>query len=165
MKTNVNVQENVISMHIDCDEQCNGVQIKHIMIYAAIFDPYEIDDVDFDYEEDLAVYWEVEEEIDSTQDMCTNGLLMRDPNGTSKTTQTMNNFYWGNAYTDRLKQILLENGFSEEAVEDVCTSEWGMQEAGRISFDAYKLAREIVARFLTEEHKKQLNEMYDFNTF
>jgi len=57
----------------------------------------------------------------------------------------MSEFYSEDAFTAELKTILLECGFSEFAVEDVCTSESGMQDEGRASYDAFAIADEVRA--------------------
>jgi hypothetical protein len=70
---------------------------------------------------------------------------MRDNADTNSNTQTMQEFYWEDAFADTLNNILLENGFSKQAVADVSTSEWGMQDAGRASYDAFEIAAEMLA--------------------
>ena len=57
----------------------------------------------------------------------------------------MGEFYSEDAFTEDLKLILAECGFSEFAVNDVCTSESGMQDEGRASYDAYCIADEVRA--------------------
>jgi hypothetical protein len=56
----------------------------------------------------------------------------------------MGKFYWDGEFTETLQQILTDNGFSASAVADVCTSEWGMQDEGRASYDAYTLGEELL---------------------
>ena len=72
---------------------------------------------------DLAVYWEADSDADAV----------------------MEAFYWENEFTDTLKQIIRDAGFSDAAADDICTSEWGMQDEGRASYDAYTLGEEIAA--------------------
>ena len=38
-----------------------------------------------------------------------------------------------------------QNGFSAAAAADVCGSEWGMQDVGRASYDAWEIANECLA--------------------
>ena len=70
---------------------------------------------------------------------------MRDIHDSNNNTETMGAFYWDGEFTSTLHTLLLENGFSTAAVEDVCTSEWGMQDVGRASYDAFALNTEILA--------------------
>ena len=61
-------------------------------------------------------------------------------------------FYWENEFTEQLKELLAEVGFSDDAIEDVCTSEWGMQDVGRASYDAYTCGEEMLAQHnITQE--------------
>ena len=59
-------------------------------------------------------------------------------------TQTKEMFYYQNKFTKTLQNILQNCGFSKEACNDVCTSEYGMQDIGRASYDADKLTKEIL---------------------
>jgi hypothetical protein len=72
-------------------------------------------------------------------------LLMRNNSATDNVTETMQEFYWEHAFEDTLATILADAGFSTEAVEDVFTSEWGMQDEGRASYDANAIAEEMLA--------------------
>jgi len=65
----------------------------------------------------------------------------------------MGQFYWESAFDEQLQQLLKQNGFSAAAAEDVCTSEWGMQDVGRASYDAFAVAEEMLAA-----HNLQLEE-------
>ena len=53
--------------------------------------------------------------------------------------------YTNDAYKVRIVQLLTENGVSIDAANDVCTSEAGMQEEGRASYDAIDLGEEVAA--------------------
>jgi len=70
---------------------------------------------------------------------------MRNNNATDNVTETMQEFYWENCFAAELEAILLAAGFSTEAAADVCTSEWGMQDEGRASYDANCIAEEMLA--------------------
>jgi hypothetical protein len=70
---------------------------------------------------------------------------MRDTSDSNNNTATMGEFYWENCFATQLEAILLAAGFSTEAVADVCTSEWGMQDVGRASYDANCIAEEMLA--------------------
>jgi len=94
------------------------------------------------YAGDLAVNWKAVD--DSNYNDGNSTLLMRNIHDNNTNTQTMSAFYWDGEFTDTLDSILLANGFSSEAVADVCTSEWGMQDVGRASYDAFALAEEML---------------------
>ena len=91
---------------------------------------------------DLAVLWEA---VDDSNYADNTTLLMRDANDKNDNTATMGAFYWENAFDETLTDLLLQNGFSESAANDVCTSEWGMQEVGYASYDANLIAQEMLA--------------------
>jgi len=59
--------------------------------------------------------------------------------------EIMNAFYTDDAFEERIVQLLIANGVSADAANDVCTSESGMQEEGRASYDAGWLAVEAAA--------------------
>ena len=116
----------------------NGRKVTLIALYA-----------DADYTGDLAVCWEEEDDSDYVHNTT---LLMRDTNDTNTNTETMGLFYWENEFTEQLKELLAEVGFSDDAIEDVCTSEWGMQDVGRASYDAYACGEEMLAQHnITQE--------------
>ena len=71
-------------------------------------------------------------------------LLMRNNNATDNVTETMGQFYWEHCFDTQLAHILSDAGFSAEACGDVCTSEWGMQDEGRASYDANAIAEEML---------------------
>jgi hypothetical protein len=60
----------------------------------------------------------------------------------------MNMFYWHDAYTGTLQDKLVAAGFSANAAHNVATSEWGMQDVERASYDAYTIADEVRAAML-----------------
>lgn len=91
---------------------------------------------------DLAVAWDAED--DSTYKHNT-ALLMRDMRDSNNNTETMGLFYWEHEFDATLKQLLVEAGFSAAAAADVCTSEWGMQDVGRASYDANLIAEEVLS--------------------
>ena len=111
----------------------NGHAIESVTMY-----------VDSDCMGDLAVNWKYDESdtegyVESTM------LLMRNTGSDDNVTQTMGQFYWDNCFTATLVQILLNAGFSTSAANDVCTSEWGMQDEGRASYDANLIGEEMLA--------------------
>lgn len=77
---------------------------------------------------DLAVTWETEVALTEEQEQ-----------------EVCDMFYSAEVFTDDLREHLLEAGFSADAVEDIYTSEEGMQQAGRASYDAHGIAAEILA--------------------
>ena len=109
----------------------NGRKVQSVTLYT-----------DADCVGDLAVNWEEEDDSNYVHN---SSMLMRDNADTNSNTQTMQEFYWEDAFADTLNNILLENGFSKQAVADVSTSEWGMQDAGRASYDAYEISAEMLA--------------------
>ena len=101
----------------------------------------EVDGDEF-YCGDLAVLWTAAD--DSNYEDNTS-LLMRDTEDTTDNTATMGAFYWEGEFTMQLMLVLEQNGFSAAAAEDICTSEWGMQDVGRASYDANLIAEEMLA--------------------
>jgi len=91
---------------------------------------------------DMGVLWEADNDADYTHNTT---LLMRDIHSDDANTDTMGKFYWDGEFTDTLRKLLFEAGFSTDAANDVDTSEWGMQEAGRASYDANLCGNEILA--------------------
>jgi len=133
---NFNSAENSVQLHIDLAQQnltVNNSKIESITMYA---DEY--------CAGDLAVNWEAADDADYVESEM---LLMRNNADTNSNTQTMQEFYWEDAFADTLQNILFENGFSKQAIADISTSEWGMQDAGRASYDAYEIAAEMLAMF------------------
>ena len=133
--TNFNADENSVQLHIDLADKnysVNAHAVESITMYA-----------DADCYGDLAVNWKYEESdndgyVESTM------LLMRNNNSDDNVTETMGQFYWESAFDEELASILADAGFSREAVADVCTSEWGMQDEGRASYDANCIAEEML---------------------
>jgi len=133
--TNFNADENSVQLHIDLADKnysVNGHAVESITMYA-----------DADCYGDLAVNWKYEESdndgyVESTM------LLMRNKNSDDDVTETMGQFYWENCFSTQLAHILSDAGFSKEAIEDVFTSEWGMQDEGRASYDANCIAEEML---------------------
>ena len=130
-----NAADNSVQLEINLADKnytVNAHAVESVTLYA-----------DADCYGDLAVNWEYAEAdsagyVDSV-------MLMRNNNATDNTTETMQEFYWEHAFDDTLQTILLAAGFSTEAVADVCTSEWGMQDEGRASYDANCIAEEMLA--------------------
>tara|TARA_B110000046_G_scaffold163683_1_gene178788 strand:+ start:42 stop:503 length:462 start_codon:yes stop_codon:yes gene_type:complete len=132
--TTRNTADNSVELDIDLAAKnyvVNGRKVQSITLYA-----------DADCYGDLAVNWEEEEDSNYVHNT---SMLMRDTNDTTNNTATMGEFYWEHAFDNTLHSILSEYGFSAQAVADVCTSEWGMQDVGRASYDANCIAEEMLA--------------------
>lgn len=97
------------------------------------------------YDSDLAVNYNIDklQNDETAQTMGT--MLLRNLNSNDEVTQVMSEFYWEHSYDDELAEILLSAGFSASAVAEVRSSEWGMQDAGRASYDANSIADEVRA--------------------
>ena len=95
------------------------------------------------YDSDLAVNYSIDklQNDETAQTMGT--MLLRNLNSNDEVTAVMSEFYWEHSYDDELKEILLSAGFSASAVAEVRTSEWGMQDEGRASYDASEIADEV----------------------
>ena len=136
--TNFNSADNSVQLEIDVADKnltVNAHAIDSITMYA--------DTVCIG---DLAVNWKYAE-TDNAGYVDSPMLLMRNNNATDNITETMQEFYWENCFATELETILLAAGFSTEAVADVCTSEWGMQDEGRASYDANAIAEEMFATY------------------
>ena len=134
--TNFNADEKSVQLEIDVADRnltVNGHAVDYISMYT-----------DTDCMGDLAVNWKYEE-TDNEGYVENAMLLMRNNSATDNVTETMQQFYWEDCFADTLAQILTEAGFSTEAVADVFTSEWGMQDEGRASYDANCIAEEMFA--------------------
>ena len=136
--TTLDKADNSVQLEIDVADKnltVNAHAIDSITMYA-----------DADCYGDLAVNWKYAE-TDNTGYVDAPMLLMRNNNATDNITETMQEFYWENCFATELETILLAAGFSTEAVADVCTSEWGMQDEGRASYDANAIAEEMFAAY------------------
>jgi Asp-tRNA(Asn)/Glu-tRNA(Gln) amidotransferase B subunit len=128
--------DNSVTLHIDLQQhnlQVNGRTVQSITMYA-----------DAECSGDLAVNWEEEDDSNYVHN---SSMLMRDIGDSNNNTETMGQFYWEHAFDDTLHTILQQHGFSKAAAEDVCTSEWGMQDVGRASYDAYDIAEQMLAAY------------------
>lgn len=117
----------------------NNAKIESITQYISV------DEINGElYCGDLAVNWEAQD--DSNYEDGNSMLLMRNIHDKNYNTETMSAFYWDGEFTETLQSILKENGFSEKSVADVGTSEWGMQDVGRASYDAFELGEEVLQK-------------------
>ena len=136
---NVTRTEDGLALNIAVNEKFAGVTVTSITMHIGT----ECDD-EYWGDGDLAVNWATTG-LQNTGGGDMGMLLMRGSNDEVGT--VMGRFYWDNGFTARLRKILIANGFSKEAANDVSTSEWGMQDEGRASYDAYAIADEIRAAF------------------
>lgn len=113
-------------LNIPIDETFNGVFINSITMFVAA---------------------EAEDDWYGDSDL---GVAYSTPNADSyeQTVDTMGMFYWHDAYTSTLQDKLVAAGFSVTAARNVATSEWGMQDVERASYDAYTIADEVRAAML-----------------
>ena len=134
--------EDGVLFTIDVNEQFEGVLVESISMFVST-DAEEFAANEFWADGDLAVNWSVDglSNDETAQTMGT--LLLRNIHSEDDVTKVMGKFYWDNGFTARLREIMLAHGFSKTAVEDITTSEWGMQDEGRASYDAYEIANEI----------------------
>lgn len=116
------------------------VTVESVTMYVGL-----VEEDGYYYDSDLAVNYSIDklQNDETAQTMGT--LLLRNLNSNDEVTQVMSEFYWEHSYDAELRDILLEAGFSADAVADVCTSEWGMQDEGRASYDANSIADEVRA--------------------
>ena len=117
------------------NEQCGNYTVESIDFYVA-------KDAD-EGSGDLAVSYDISglQNDETAQTMGT--LLLRNIHSDDEVTVAMGHFYWDGAFTERLQEIIANAGFA--SASDITTSEWGMQDEGRASYDAYDLADEIRA--------------------
>ena len=131
-KQYITEDEDGYSLCINVNEQCGNYTVESINFFVA---------KDADYgTSDLAVCYDIStlQNDETAQTMGT--LLLRNLHSDDEVTTAMGHFYWEGAFTQRLNAILAERGFTANTVH---TSEWGMQDEGRASYDAYELADEI----------------------
>ena len=116
------------------------VTVESVTMYVGL-----VEEDGYYYDSDLAVNYSIDklQNDETAQTMGT--LLLRNLNSNDEVTEVMSEFYWEHSYDAELRDILLEAGFSADAVADVCTSEWGMQDEGRASYDANSIADEVRA--------------------
>ena len=136
IKNYTTLENNSVQLYIDLADKnyvVNGHAVECVTMFA-----------DTDCIGDLAVNWKYEES-DNAEYVDNTMLLMRNTDSDDTVTQTMGEFYWEHCFDETLVQILTDAGFSNAAAADVCTSEWGMQDEGRASYDANAIAEEMFA--------------------
>jgi hypothetical protein len=126
--------EDGYEIEIALNEQCGNYTVESINFYVAK-----------DAEEgcgDLAVSYDISNLQNDESARTAGMLLLRNVHSDDEVTTAMGHFYWEGAFTERLNEILADCGFT---ACNATTSEWGMQDEGRASYDAYDLADEIRA--------------------
>lgn len=118
----------------DKNIMCAGVKVLSIGLYV----------VD-DYEGDLYVNWDMQGLQNDETARTAGNLLLRNVHSNDDVTQVMGKFYWEHAFDEQLRALLVDCGFSATAAAEVSGSEWGMQDEGRASYDAYAIADEVRA--------------------
>jgi hypothetical protein len=92
---------------------------------------------------DMYVCWDMEGLQNDETARTAGMLLLRNLHSEDDVTKVMGEFYWEDAFTEQLQSILVDCGFSAEAADCVSTSEWGMQDEERASYDANAIADEM----------------------
>ena len=132
-KQYITEDEDGYNLCINVNEQCGNYTVESINFFVG---------KDADYgTSDLAVCYDIStlQNDETAQTMGT--LLLRNMHSDDEVTTAMGHFYWDDAFTARLREIVAACGFA--SASDITTSEWGMQDEGRASYDAYDLADEI----------------------
>ena len=136
-KQYITEDEDGYSLCINVNEKCGDYTVESINFFVAKDEEYGTSD--------LAVCYDIStlqnDETAQTIKAGTHEILVRNLHSDDEVTKAMGHFYWDGAFTARLNEILAECGF----VNTAHTSEWGMQDEGRASYDAYDLADEIRA--------------------
>ena len=132
--------EDGYNLCINVNEQCDNYTVESITMFISNVNEAEDGDEACYYDGDLAVNYNIDalQNDETAQTMGT--LLLRNIHSEDEVTAVMGQFYWEGAFTARLNAILAERGFTANTVH---TSEWGMQDEGRASYDACELADEV----------------------
>jgi hypothetical protein len=137
-KQYITEDEDGYNLCINVNEQCGNYTVESIDMFIA-------KDAD-EGSGDLAVSYDIStlqnNETAQTIKAGTHEILVRNLHSDDEVTKAMGHFYWDDAFTARLNEILAQHGFTANTAH---TSEWGMQDEGRASYDAYDLADEIRA--------------------
>ena len=128
----------------DKNIMCAGVKVLEVGMYVSTVNEGDADDVMY-CDGDLYVSWDMEGLQNDETARTAGMLLLRNLHSEDDVTKVMGEFYWQHAFDAELANILMQAGFSAEAANSVHTSEWGMQDEGRASYDAYSIADEVRA--------------------
>jgi hypothetical protein len=119
-------------LEIAVNEKFAGVRVDSITMYVG--------EDEEGGDGDLAVNWSTEG-LENTGGGDMGVLIMRGDD--DEVGEVMGEFYWQDGYTKRLAELLVAAGFSAEVADAVGTSEWGMQDEGRASYDAAEVAEAV----------------------
>jgi hypothetical protein len=133
-KQYITEDEDGYNLCINVNEQCGNYTVESIDMFIA-------KDAD-EGSGDLAVSYDISTLQNNETAQTMGMLLLRNIDSDDEVTKAMGHFYWDDAFTARLNEILAQHGFTANTAH---TSEWGMQDEGRASYDAYELADEIRA--------------------
>ena len=135
-----------ISFTVDVSDKniiCAGVKVLEVGMYASTQNDVDEGEEACYCDGDMYVLWDMEGLQNDETARTAGMLLLRNLHSDDDVTAVMGEFYWQHAFDAELAQILVDCGFSAEAANSVSTSEWGMQDEGRASYDAYSIADEI----------------------
>lgn len=132
-----------INFSIDVNEVHCGVLVESIDMFVST----QCEDGEYWGDGDLAVCWSMEGLVNNESARTAGSLLLRNMHSDDDVTRVMGEFYWEQGFNERLREILIAHGFSAEAATGVYGSEWGMQDEGRASYDAYSIADEVREHF------------------
>ena len=133
VKQYITETEDGYNLCINVNEQCGNYTVESIDMFVAKDDE--------DCSGDLAVSYDISNLQNDETAQTMGMLLLRNMHSDDEVTTAMGHFYWDGAFTARLREIIANAGFA--SASDITTSEWGMQDEGRASYDAYDLADEI----------------------
>lgn len=141
-----NVDAEGVNFAVDVSDKnitCANVKVLEIGMYVSTVNEADEGEEAFYGDGDLYVLWDMQG-LQNNEDARTAGmLLLRNVHSDDDVTAVMGEFYWQHAFDEQLRSILADCGFSADACADVSTSEWGMQDEGRASYDAYAIADEV----------------------
>ena len=126
-------------IHFSVDISNKGLTVAGAKVLAVGMVASTVDENGYS-DSDMYVTWSLEG-LQNTGGGDMGMLLMRGDD--DEVGNVMGAFYWGHAFDTQLTEILEDCGFSVSAIGDVCGSEWGMQDEGRASYDAYVIAQEL----------------------
>lgn len=130
---------------LEIDIASKGLRVGKALVQTiSMYVTFEDNDGEY-YDGDLAVNWDVDGLSNNEAAQTMGSLLMRDAGSDDEVTQVMRLFYNKKAFNNKLCALLQIAGFSAEAAASVDTSEWGMQDEGRASYDAADIAKEVRA--------------------
>jgi len=133
IRKHIEYNDDGYTLVIPVNDFANGVTVTEITMFVS---------ADGDSDGDLAVNWDASKlQNNGGGDM--GPLAMR--GWDDEVGKVMGFFYWDAGYNNRLHAHLVAAGFTASAAYNVSGSEWGMQDEGRASYDAYDIADEVRA--------------------